>query len=1201
MGILLLLSLAINAQKPVVRPVKGDTVIRKAEVAITEKDQRSRKGQSGQEDKSSALKEFNKLISEADKENGFNKKRELLLRARSICMDQLKNDCEKLIAEKLANAYGQEIDRLLGLASESSSYNDKMAWLDQARFLSDASFTTSNDRNKVKKAYQKLYQSFLDAAMNAAESFSKRINYLRTAERFCMDYRAVLETDDCSSAVASYAQRMFNDALSRKEYASARDICSEFSAVSNCEQAIYQAQYDQLVNEALSGNNFDRQKAQLEQARELCNRYLQNGCARSINTHLRHVYSNELNRLLNEAARSRDLRSQLQVFAEAEALCGEAYSPEDCQARINEKRGQAFHFSFDELMEDITRSNDYEEQKEMLKEAERLIAKGQLPKERWEEIGRLKKQIHYNQLQKLLQYRSGSIEEQLRYLEQAQEINQNFLQYAYNQSIQERRTYLVTQQVYALLRTGNDRFSEKIQKLDQAQQLIQQLDQRSRFKLAQEIGKERREVVVREYDDLVYAAREERYLDKKMSKYDQAIRFCGEFPEELSASRGDCRNLQQERREVVVDVYRNMLSNAQSEIQAEQFDKALSILSKAEGVYKLYSNDLTSEMPVSAAYQQLYNQFLSTAKSYARQRNYDKARALLQEAGQLEGQRYWVVAAANSVDSQLEEIDRMEMDDKLQQLERLQNESSQIAGSLALLKTTNQLFSQKRKAFTEQQANRLRLVSAALVRSGMQLNRQYLSAARFEDARALLNELQSMAAGKETDLISATLVNELRKTFSEYYQLQLDQTAQQISIDLPAATRQLDRLYAQLQEDQAIKGLEMQEDRMMGQYRRIFEKYQDEILKQLSQANFNTAALENELDRFYQTHQFVFSKKEYQSAQKGMAFAKKVEQAKWKDRQQAYVESLDLWIEAINLVDFAPASYRRPGLLAELNQKRNTAYAAEVDQRMAQLRSSTYEQARIEGYRAMQAFIEEHQLPLSAYALDEKRRLKDDIFGDICVERNEQYYIKMELGDRAVGNMDYTSALQYFRQALEVAQEFPECGVDLSRVQRKIGEYEVAAAFQQRKAELERLEEKVHSGTQESNFRAYQDAYTSLNAFYLDNIINKGYGLNLVPYQRKILQIRNNDFLSFVVWSNCTKLTELNFTNSLLRQLVEDNSLPAFKLEALAEKMAEENYRAFGGKNYKTSFERYEMEELKRDKRFRKFKKAYKKHYKKIS
>jgi hypothetical protein len=1199
---LLIFSLSLQAQNPITRRVKGDTLRKKSEVVLVKGESRKRGEPQDNKTQAAFQKEFNQLIKKADNAESFNERKELLLKARGMCYDHLKNDCQDLIDDKLSAAYSTEINRLLSRARREDRYEDKMNWLNQAAQLSKATFVDGSDRSKVENAFQSEYRFFVERGNNRSYDLARRLRYFRSALRFCEDYGHIWGAGNCEEALTSETERLFEDALDQQDYDQALEICRSLPGLSNCRQTVYQNQFDDLLDRAAADSDLDDRKRLLEKALDICTRYLQNDCTSTINNRLDNTYSDALEQLFEKARSTRDLRSKLRYYAEAEAICKEANAPGNCQERIDAERNQAFNTNFNVLLEKISRTDNYEQQQELLKDAERLIAKGQLPDERWEDIRRVKHQVHYNQLQNLLFQTSGSFESQMRSLEQAESINEHYLNQVYNRKIQERKVVLITEEINSVLRYENRPFQERFDRLVYAEQLAQQLNRRHRYQLLPKIDEERRRIVSIEYNELVRSARAERHLDEKVERYEEALRFCNEYVGGM-ASRGGCEDLQQERSDVVSDVYRNMIDEVQRDMRTEFFDKALGTLSLAAEVYQKYGQDLSREMPISTAYQQLYNQYLQSARKYSARGAFPQARKLLQDAQQLEQGQYWVVASDNPVQGQLDEVNRMEMDQKLDQLERLANDRAQNPVILDLLRESCELYAQNRSVYSVGQTSRLNKLYTSVIQKRLNQAFQDIRSQQYASAKSTLLTVKSLS-DQYADLGNALSIRgSVEKGFFQWYTVQMDEIEQGLRnyANLSATTDQLDKLKASMEQDSYVRQINGLENRMIRLFQQALGSYQALILSKISRNDFNTSIEERQLETFYQAHTGVFTKGEYDQAKAGIAFARHYEKARWFQDRQQYRQAVDQWTDALQFMNAVPPSYRKAGLAEELKNNRNTAYAAEVKKQLTQIRQEGYQQNRIEGYRSLQQFMDTYRLPLSAYVLDDLELLKEDIFGDVCLQRSQQFYFKLESGDDAINRNNFTAAIRFYEEAKSLATEFPECGIDISLVARKIDQYDAASAFQQKKMALDQLQDKVYSSKRESDFSAYQDAYSELSEFYNQKIMNQGFRLNLVPYQRKVVQIRNNDFWSYVVRTHATDRAQLSFTKDLLRELIEDKRFSETALEKLAAEMATENYKVFGGRNYKETFQYFEIAELKRNKRFKAFKKAYKKQFKRVS
>lgn len=1199
---MIILSLSVQAQNPITRRVKGDTTLKKSEATIIKGKERKRNNDQNNNSQATNQEAFNKLLEKAAEAASFDEKVSLLEKARTICYEHLKNDCKDLIDDRLEDVYAVEINRLLTLARRSTRFSEKMDWLKKANSLSESSFAGGSARNRVKKAFQDEYDRFITRADNSNLDIARRMGHLRSALNFCEDYNNILDISNCSSKIEYHAQRLFDDALDQKLYDQALKICRNLPGLSNCQNLVYQKEFDDLLEAATASANIEDQQTLLEKARDICTTHLQNGCARTVNYRLRNIYADALEKVLEKARSTRDLREKLRFYAEAEAFCKEAYAPGNCQERIDEERNQAFNTRFDILLEDISRTKDYERQQELLKEAERLIAKGQLPDERWEDIRRLKHQIHYRRLEFLLVQNTGSFESQLRQLEQAEAINQNYLNQAYNQKIQERKVVLITNEINEVLRYNSRPFPERIQRLDYAEQLTQQLNRRHRYQLLPKIRRERERIVLLEYDALVQSARNERRLDEKIELYEEALLFCNDFPDEIAA-RGGCEDLAQERHEVVSDVYRNMIKDAQKDMRSEFFEKAISTLSLAAEVYQKYGNDLIREMPISAAYQQLYNQYLQSADQYTTRGSFGQARQLLIEAQRLEKGKYWVVASNNPVQIQLDKINRMELDQKLDQMDRMIVNVRPTTDILDLLQESCRLYADNSLVFSTAQANRLQRLYTSVIENSIGTAMQNVQYQEFSEARMLLLQIKRLSDQHNKLWTGNNVSSRIQQAFYQLYAERMNtiDRLMQNNSELSVVNIELDNMYQHLTEDYFVKSIQGTEQRALQLFHRLFNSYQSAILSQLSRNDFNTTTAERQLEAYYQAHTDIFNIKEFEKAQSGISFARHYQKAAWMQQKQQYRQALEQWTEALKLMEHAPAAYQRNGLANELQQARNQAYTAEVNQQLRTLRQQTYQQNRIQSYRALQHFLNSYQLPLATYTIEEIKSLKEEIFGDICTERSQQFYFKMESGDDAIRRNNYTAALRFYEEARSLAAEFPECGIDVRLAENKIEDYQSASIFQSRKIELDQLQDRIYSSKQERDFKAYQEAYQSLSAFYQEKIMNKGFQLNLVPYQRKVVQIRNNDFWSYVVWTHCTDRAQLNFTTELLSELIRDKRFSSAQLEKLAEKMAVQNYEVFGGKNYKDTFQYYESGSLKRNKRFKVLKKAYKKAYKRVS
>ncbi len=1165
---LLIFAASLQAQNPITRRVKGDTIRKKSEVVLTNGQARERGESKDGQQQASFQKQFNDLLNKADDAESFNERKELLLKARGICFDQLKNDCKDLIDDKLKTAYSSEINRLLAKANRENEYNEKMHWLNSARELCEASFVAGSDRSKVQEAFKAEYQELLDKGNNSSYDVDRRMRYFRSALRFCEDYGAFWGTTNCKASIDRNIQRLFDD----------------------------------LLDQAEADPDLDDQKRLLEQAKDLCNEYLQNGCNRTIEHRLRTIYSNSLERILEKARSTRDLKDKLRYYADAEAICREVNAPGDCQERIDQERNLAFNANFDKLLEEITRTDNYDRQQELLKEAERLIAKGQLPDERWEDIRQVKHQVHYRQLEDLLYQRGGSFESQMSRLDQAEAINEHYLSNTYTRKIQERKVVLITDEINSVLRYENRPFQERIDRLDYAEQLTQQLNRRHRYQLLPKIAEERDRIVWIEYDALVQTARTERHLDAKVGRYEEAIRFCANYIGE-TATRGGCDQLQQERQDVVRDVYQNMIADAKMEMRAGGFEKAMGTLSLAGEVYQKYGNDLINEMPISAAYQQLYNEFLLSAKEYTTKGNYHQARLLLQDAQKLEDGNYWVVGSNNPIQGQLEEIDRLEMDQKLGQLETMIYKSDQTENLLQLLEESCELYTINRPVYNSRHTTRLSQLYNSTLEQSLKKALQDIQYQRYPNARTILVQLKALSDRYGEFGNSMTIKNGIDNGFYQWYAKQMDKIESNLksNVNRSAATAQLNELYSRMNEDQFVKPVNGTASRMLRLFHEVFDSYQTSILSKLQRDDFNTQNEEQELDVFYRNHTNIFTQEEYDRAKSGISFAAQYEKAWWYQDKEQYRLALDQWLGALNQAIYAPANYQKANLATEIKDNRNAAYAAEINRQLNLIRRDGYQQNRINAYRDLQAFMDRYQLPVSAYVLEDIKSLKEEIFGDICTQRSQQFFFKLESGDDAIRQNNYTAALKFYQEAEGLAAEFPECGIDIGLVRTKIANYEAASVFQQKKMALDQLQDKIYSSRNESDFRAYQNAYQELSDFYNEKIINKGFHLNLVPYQRKVVQIRNNEFWSYVLWTQCTDRSQLSFTTELLSELVRDKSFPGAALDDLAAKMATQNYKVFGGSNYKDTFQYFDLSDLRKNKRFKNFKKAYKKQYKRVS
>jgi len=518
-----------------------------------------------------------------------------------------------------------------------------------------------------------------------------------------------------------------------------------------------------------------------------------------------------------------------------------------------------------------------------------------------------------------------------------------------------------------------------------------------------------------------------------------------------------------------------------------------------------------------------------------------------------------------------------------------------------LLNQTIGLFKERRASFNAQQAGRLQSLMSSLLRSELQMSLQDIRSGRFASARSKLLEVQNALNSATDELVADILRSETTSTFDQYYSVQLNTIERSVKDgdELEQAVARLDQLDRQLKQDQFVQNNWRQQIIQIHQL--IFERYAGDIIKRLSRNDFDTESQELQMDDYYRSHNDIFTPQQYESARSGIAFVRHLQRARSLSRQQQYKKSVDEYQQSLAVVDFAPAAYRRAGLKESLEGERNKAFEEAVRCQISQLRRTSGQNDRISGYRRLQQFLNQYDLPLSAYILEDVKNMKESIFGELCLERSERFYYQMERGDDALNQNNYTAALGFYQEALTLARDFPECGIDIALIKNKIDNYEAAGIFQKRKMALDRLQDRVYSGSNEQHFEAYQEAYLSLSTFYLDSIINKGFNLNLPPYQKKVKQIRNNDFWSYVTWTHSTQRTELAFTKDLLGQLIQDRSFPLFKLEQLAEKMATENYKTFGGRKWKDTFEYFEIEELKREKRFKKFRKAYKKRFKKLS
>ncbi len=1181
---------AAFAQQPARRTSKMDT----SNIRVKGKEVKL-----GKSEKASAEVLFDRAVEQANENsNSFDRRITSLKDAVSI----LENN--KRLAEKnkwktaLTAAYGNVIEALLGEAIKENSFQDRVKMLEKARQLCDGPYAPQEKWSAIQSGFKKAYQYILDRARAKSTDIDRRTIYTKAAYTFCGNYADILGISDCDQIYQVEARQLIDQASRKGNYRSAYEVCAAIPVLDNCERFIDQNRVEVLLDKSRYQQDFNQKKSILKEALNIAEKKLGPEWTEKVGGAMSAFYTNAFRSLLMKArGNAVAFEDRMDYINQAASYCGIRFAPVSCDAELKTARQEAYEKAYENNLLKIKRTDDYKKQIQWVEESEQLVNEGQLPQQKRQEINSLKKKIHYQQIQRLVNGENRAFNDQIENISAAEEINRQYLNGQYQYLINQRRNDLVTSEVNKLLYNSRGDFQDRLRRIDNALQLANYTSGRSNTTLTNKVRTERYNLLKHQYNFLYRKASTALYFDDKIAGFNQALGFCQEYGQFLD--RNSCDLLVQERQRVVVEEYRGLLDVVNQSTQEQKIEYARVKLQEANDLYRNYSTELSREMPITTAYQRLYNHLIKRAGQLRVDEHFSASRSVVQQAQELEQEHNWIIPGNPGTVELMRQIDRAEFDFLLQKVE---GATSRSVGRVAMdqlpyWQSAYELYAGHPEHFDESYLQRLKAAFQPIVEAGKSNIEVAIETNEWNAAENILVQFKQLLNINDSHSLMGQLKGETQKLLESFYRKKLITINQNISkvADLSDLRRQLNLLKNKIIGERLLEK-NRQDELLRENYTKIYNQYAQRAFDQLRAGSLEIEEEKQDLRIFWENQSEYIGNQLHKSTMGSLAFLENYKKARFYLSGTQFEKAVAYFSEAAKYSDFAPAPSGAKSYADSLNRYSKIATQMYLTQSTERIRTSTSEEQRIDDFRGIQNFITQNQLILSSQQAEALQTLKNEVFEAICNRNTATFYDQLKKAEAALQRDNYREAVRAYQAAVEIALETLECQLVFERAESQIKRYQAAANFLSHSERLEALEKKALKSWQKADFDLYEREYKHIFSFYQDSVINRGFDLDMIPFQEKIMKLKDYRFYAFAIINNAYDVYQLDFVSGLLKTLIKSKKYSEEALMDLASALAEADRDTFGRVSFREPLERYKIDN-ERTKRYKKFRRAYRRAF----
>ncbi len=893
-----------------------------------------------------------------------------------------------------------------------------------------------------------------------------------------------------------------------------------------------------------------------------------------------------------QGKRATQLADKIEAFQKAEAIC-ESFLKDECADEVESLLKSAYAESFQKEIRRLQSSSmSYEQKVAAIEELEDLFDEDYLGTTQSEQLRKVAYRIHETEIRRLLD-QSGAFAEKIKDTEKAWKINTTFIDSRKTDLIQGMLGDFIDNELDNLESSSRRRnnFERLLNRIEEAEEELNTLPSelvRGRGRKFQNL---KRETVMSEID------RRSRDLERTtdwratLDGFNNLVRFAQRYENEVED--GTLRRIRRNRQRFAMGEYEARVQQSLALLQRGQLQDAQLALA---GAVELSSLNILPEGPEKyrhrEVYQKLYEEHHRQLQLAKQSRNWQNADRILQTIDALYQDAPFILVRA-SLEEELVLLDIAKFEEQLdigaQVIQR-----DPMEGQYRFFNNLMDGYQTLNRYLNNQHRASIGRLAFDLSKGPMDASRAAISQQRFGEAIGQLVGLNDFLYQQGyRSVIGPRPYEEMNRLldYSSSQQMAVFASTNRQNLtweDRYNMARDLGNFGTKLQQmegwnDQAVQG------DIQNLFTDIFAKQRSAIVTSMQQGDFNYQSKVGQIRNLQQQFPGVISNGQMEQMEAELSFYYDYEQAKSTLRRKDFGQSLDLFNAAASKLDRIPANEQNE---KEDLIKRGQQMALEGIVLTQISRYKTVgKSSQVKSYRAILGTIEDNaSIPLTEKAENALREQELDWFGGACRLDYRRYNQSILQAEAAVAQEDYDSAIRYYSAAQGLESGIGRCMLDLEDTQERINFYQLAADFNQRKANLETLYSR-------KNWSVFDSEYQQLWQAYLDYGIKAKFGYDLIPFEQYVLDKRNADLSRYFIVNYAGDDQMLDAVREALGNLSFMSSNQ--QMEALGRELAIQLYPLFPGKSYKSSYN-YLIPNGQTSKSFKKLKKGYKKQWKRV-